>query len=76
MGMAHKLHDLRALSDADLVARHDDLAQNTFVGIDYYLSELRRRELARQATASYHLSIVNGVLAAVAAVAAVTALIA
>jgi hypothetical protein len=66
MRMAHKLHDLRALSDDELVAAHDRLADNTFVGIDYYLDELKRRELSRQAKASYRLSVVSGVLAAVA----------
>jgi hypothetical protein len=49
MGMAHQLEELRALSDDELVAMHDENAKNTVVGIDYYLNELQRRELSRQA---------------------------
>jgi hypothetical protein len=58
--MAHELEELRALSDDELVAMHDENAKNTVVGIDYYLNELQRRELSRQAKASYRLSTAIG----------------
>jgi hypothetical protein len=58
--MAHELEELRALSDDELVAMHDENAKNTVVGIDYYLNELQRRELSRQAKASYRFSTAIG----------------
>ena len=30
-----------------MIAQHDAAAKNTFVGVDYYLDELRRRESER-----------------------------
>jgi hypothetical protein len=39
---------LRAMSDDQLVQVHDEIATNTSGGVDYYLAELRHRDLARQ----------------------------
>ena len=36
---------LRSLSDEDLIAVHDRQAETTTGGVDYYLDELRHREL-------------------------------
>lgn len=47
MGMARSLADLRALSEDELIAQHDEQAKNTVVGIQYYLDELRYREQSR-----------------------------
>jgi hypothetical protein len=44
MGVASTLKDLRALSDDELIRRHDEEAAHTVVGTDYYLAELARRE--------------------------------
>lgn len=41
--MVRKLHDLRALDDEVLIAEHDQHAEHTFVGTDYYVNELDRR---------------------------------
>jgi hypothetical protein len=46
--MSYPLQELRAASDAELIERHDRLAQNTSVGVNYYLEELARRESYRQ----------------------------
>jgi hypothetical protein len=51
--MSYPLKTLRSISDEQLVEEHDAHAQHTGVGIDYFLNELQRRELSRQATASY-----------------------
>jgi hypothetical protein len=76
MRTAYRLQELRALSDDELVAIHDEISQSTVVGLDYCLNGIQRRELSRQAQAAHRLSIVSGVLAAVAAVVAIIALLA
>lgn len=38
--MALSLSNLRAISDDDLVALHDETAQSTSVGVNYYLDEM------------------------------------
>ena len=68
MAMARRLADLREMSDEQLIDAHDKLAQNTQIGIDYYLDELRRRESARLASRVYWLTWVLVVLTAVIAV--------
>ncbi len=50
--VSYSLKDLRALSDDELVAKHDSLAINTFVGIAYYVDELNRRALERASRAN------------------------
>ena len=45
------LRDLKALTDEELIERHDKDAKNTVVGVDYYLEELRYREQSRIAQA-------------------------
>lgn len=47
MTMAPNLSKLRAMSDEDIVATYDDVAQHTGVGLQFYLDELVRRETAR-----------------------------
>ena len=48
-GNALSLSALQNLSDEEVVRRHDEQAKTTFVGIDYFLSELNRRYQKRQA---------------------------
>jgi hypothetical protein len=47
MTMAPKLSKLRAMSDDEIVAIYDDVAQHTGVGLQFYLDELVRRETRR-----------------------------
>jgi hypothetical protein len=63
--MSYPLADLRALPDDELIRAHDHLAQNTSVGIDYYLAELARRDALRQEGAIRRLTWVIAVLTAV-----------
>jgi hypothetical protein len=79
--VAYELEQLRTLSDEDLVKQYDRLAQNTTVGVNFYLAELDRRERNRLAESTdrlarnaYRLTWANALLAAVAAVAAIVAL--
>ena len=45
--MARTWTELRSLSDEELIAEHDKLAQLTGVGLGYYLEEMRFRHLNR-----------------------------
>ena len=47
--MSHSLSELKSLPDQQLVAEHDDHARNTIVGVNYFLAELRHRDLKRLA---------------------------
>lgn len=51
MDMALTLRNLKALTDEELIERHDKKAENTGIGLDYYLGELRYREQSRIAQA-------------------------
>lgn len=50
--MAYSLNDLRALSDVQLIAEHDEKAKFTTIGTDYYVEELDRRSRERASEAS------------------------
>jgi len=79
--MVRSMRALREIPDEQLITEHDELANHTVVGTQYYADELSRRaqlraleaadRLARQA---YWLTVANTFLAAVAAIAAVIAL--
>lgn len=45
--MSETIAQLRAMTDEDLIERHDHLAQTTTVGTGHYLDEIRRRDAAR-----------------------------
>jgi hypothetical protein len=71
--MSEKIADLRALTDDEIISRHDVIARNTSVGVNFYLDELRRREQARAiaasnrlARAAFWLTVANTALALVA----------
>ena len=61
MGMAETITQLRELSDADLILRHDELAKSTQVGTNHYLQEIYRRDQNRVAEAM--LSYTRGITA-------------
>ena len=48
MGKIPKHIELNALSDAELIARYDALADNTVVGTAFYREEIARRQMARE----------------------------
>jgi len=69
------------MSDEDIIRAHDDTTFNMGTSSSFFLDELRRRDAQRAEAASYALARrvyllawVNGVFAAVAAVAAIIAL--
>ncbi len=54
--MSFRLEELRNISTEDLVKRHDHAAENTVVGVDYYLDELSRRDQEAQTRAMLRLT--------------------
>jgi hypothetical protein len=78
--MSEPIAKLRAMTDEQIIERHDQAAQNTMVGVDFYLDELRRREQARAIEASdrlarraFWLGVTNTFLALAAVVVAIIA---
>lgn len=45
--MSYTYKELRSLDDEQLIAEHDRHAENTCVGVNYYLEELSRRDSER-----------------------------
>ena len=45
--MANEWNDLLKLTDEELIKEHDRLSKHTAVGLNYYLEELRYRNLKR-----------------------------
>ena len=79
--MSYSLAQMREMSDEQLIREHDQHAAHTVVGTQYYLDELRHRDLERMSSASERLSrqavlltLVNTILAVIATVAAIIAL--
>jgi hypothetical protein len=87
--MSRSLSNLRALSDAELVAEHDEHAKHTVVGTSYYIEELSRRAQERDAKAmremaeashqlsvrAFWLTVASTVLSVLAVIAAFAALL-
>ena len=46
--MAPNYQQLLQMSDDELIAAHDKVAQSTQLGVNYYLEELRRRAAAKE----------------------------
>lgn len=46
--MANTLKELREMSDEQLITEHDNLANRTQIGLNYYLDELKYREQNKQ----------------------------
>ena len=80
--MSYSIRELRAVSDDDLIEKHDAQAKNTSVGVDYYLEELNRRSRERATDASnklaarsFWLSVVSSITSVAALVVAVIAIL-
>ena len=71
--MVRSIKALRETPDEVLIAEHDEHAQHTFVGTEYYQDELHRRAQERAARASDRLARASFVLAAVSAVSSIAA---
>jgi hypothetical protein len=76
--MSEKIAELRALTDDEVIQRHDAHAVSTVAGVAFYLDELRRREQVRAIEASnrlarraFWLGVTNTVLALAAVIATV-----
>ena len=63
--MALSLHDLRNLSDGEVVRRHDEQAKTAVVGTQYYLDELNRRYQERQTRETQRLTKCMTIMTAV-----------
>ena len=46
--MSQSIEALRKLSDDEVIALHDSVAQHTQVGVQFYLDEVNRREQNKQ----------------------------
>jgi hypothetical protein len=46
--IAHSLKNLREMSEEKLINLHDQAAENTVTGVNYYLDELARRSQNKQ----------------------------
>lgn len=73
--MSFSIEQLRTKTDDDIVRLHDQAAENTTVGVSYYLDELRRRETAAAMRASHRLALASFVMTAVSTVTAVVAVV-
>lgn len=73
--MAYKISDLRAMSDEELIARHDKEAPSATAGVNYYLAELDRRENRRRTDTMLRLTWAIFALTLIVAVATMALLI-
>ncbi|MBT2505308.1 hypothetical protein J7I98_05225 [Streptomyces sp. ISL-98] len=73
--MGLTLEEFRKLSDAELVTRHDQQAENLTESTSLYLNELNRRAAERSEHATRVLSVINAALAVAAVAVAVIALL-
>jgi hypothetical protein len=69
--VTHTIQELRELTDEQLIAEHDAIAPHTFVGVDYYLSELARRDAHRQTRQIVLLTVAIAICTVVVTVATV-----
>lgn len=75
MSYALNINRLRESTDQQLIEAHDTLATTTIVGVDYYLDELRRRDVERAMRSSHRLAVASFVLAATNLIAALAAVV-
>ena len=69
MGIAHSIEELKKLSDAELIRKHDKEARNTVVGTQYYVDEIRYRQHARLTCVMLRLTVAIFVLTGIVTVA-------
>ena len=70
-GSSVTYRELRAASDDDLIAAHDQMSRNTVVGTSYYLDELNRRDTERLDRSIRRLTVVNVALVIVSTAAVI-----
>ena len=70
MSMALKRDELKKLSIKDLEKKHDEVAEHTMVGINYFTEEITRRKQHRFNNINILLSIGSLIVAIVAIVVA------
>lgn len=69
--MAPTMAEIRAMSDEELIRRHDEIAESTVVGLAWYRDEIVRRDAARQTATIVRLTLVITMLTSVNVVAAI-----
>jgi hypothetical protein len=74
-GMSRTVKQLRALTDDEVIAAHDQIATHVTEGVDYYLQELTRRESRRQTSIIVGLTVAIFAFTVVVAVATVVLLL-
>lgn len=72
--MSYKLHDLQSMPFEELEKQHDEAAQHTTMGVNYFLDELHRRDQIAAIKASGRLARMAFIVSMVSTVAAVVAL--
>jgi len=72
--MSHKIADLYALTDEQVIAAHDAAAEGTITGTDYWMDEIGRRSRERSTQATNRLSRNSYALAVISTLIAVIAL--
>lgn len=72
--MSHTLKQLREIPTEELVHLRDEIAVHTQVGVDYYLSELARRDAAAQTRQMLLLTWAIAIFTAVVTAAAILSL--
>jgi len=73
--MARSIRELRSASEKELIQEHDELAEHTLPGVDYYLNELARRESARQQATMIRLTYAIAAMTLVVTIATIVNLI-
>lgn len=72
MPMAPSITQLRAMTDEELAAACDGIAEGTVVGLNFYRDELARREMLRLTTSvrrlTWAIAIMTGVMTMAACV--------
>ena len=73
--MSHTIKQLREIPTDELIRLHDEIAVHTVVGVDYYLSELARRDAAAQTRQMLWLTWAIAIFTAVVTAAAILSLL-
>ena len=63
--MSKKYHELMSLTDEELIKLYDAVANNTIVGLSYYIEELARRRTEKSNKLMAKLTIWIAILTAV-----------
>lgn len=63
MSMAMRRNDLENLSDDELRKKHDEIAEHTMVGLNFYQQEILRREQVKGDRRNFRLSVFSLIIA-------------